>query len=396
VNVLFLTHRLPYAPNRGDRARSFQIARLLAPRVNLEVVSLVHDEQEASQADRVRELGARVSVLPVPRWRNRLKAVPQLAGSRPLTHLLLDAPAMTATLESLVAQRAPDVVLAYCSGMARFALAQPLRKFPLVIDLVDVDSAKWAALLTGRSWPMRWIYQREAHRLSTFEHEAVMHARHTVVVNQREADLLVALAPQASIGILPNGVDVGGLAPTSSPGEAPHLVFCGVMNYAPNVDAVRWFARDIWPRIRAKRPDARFTIVGSDPVDAVRRLASPESGIAVTGWVPDVRGYLWNAAVSVAPLKTARGIQNKVLEAIAAGLPAVITSQVSEGLPPEVRSACRVADTPAGFADETLTLLQLSAIQRRAISASADLHSLSWDHQLEPLHQILESAAKRR
>jgi polysaccharide biosynthesis protein PslH len=393
VKVLFLTHRLPYAPNRGDRARSYHMVRLLAPRVDLEVMSLVHDEQEANQADRVRALGATVSVFDVPHWKNRLKALPRLPSSRPLTHVLLDAPELPPALGSLVAQRRPDVVLAYCSGMARFALAPPLDTVPLVIDLVDVDSAKWGALSTKHSWPRRWIYQREARLLSRFERAAAMHARHTVVVNRREADLLVSLAPRASVGILPNGVDVGGLTPSSPPTEAPRLVFCGVMNYAPNVEAVCWFARDIWPLVRARRPDARLFVVGSDPANRIRNLSVPESGIEVTGTVPDVRDYLWSGAVSIVPLKTARGVQNKVLEAVAAGLPAVITTEVLEGLPFGVRPACRIADTAATFADATLSLLQLSGQERRAVAASADLSALSWDHQLEPLHGILTKAA---
>lgn len=395
MKVLFLTHRLPYAPNRGDRARSYHMIRLLAPRVDLEVASLVHDAEEAKHVDRIRELGARVSVFEVPHWRNRVRALRHLPSTLPLTHLLLDAPGITPALESLVARRRPDVVFAYCSGMARFALAPPLSQLPLVVDMVDVDSAKWAALSTQHSWPFRWIYDRESRYLSRFEQDAAMHARHTVVVNQREADLLAAIAPRASVGILPNGVDIAGLKPPASPAEAPRLVFCGVMNYAPNVDAVCWFAREIWPRIRARRSDAELVIVGSDPAHSVRQLAVEASGISVTGTVADVRDYLWSAAVAVMPIRTARGVQNKALEAIAAGLPAIVTSAVQEGLPEEIRSACRVADTPEAFAEQTLSLLALSGTERRALTAQARLESLTWEHQLEPLHQILVDAAGR-
>jgi sugar transferase (PEP-CTERM/EpsH1 system associated) len=364
--------------------------------VDLEVVSLVHDQEEASHADRVRELGAQVTVCEVPRWSNRLKALPRLTGSRPLTHLLLDAPGIPSAVQTLTKERPPDVVLAYCSSMTRFAMIPPLASFPLVIDLLDVDSAKWATLATASTGPMRWIYRREAHHLADFERVAAMRAHRTVVVNQREADLLTALAPEAPVSIIPNGVDVAGLKPPASPHDAADLVFCGVMNYGPNVDGVCWFAREIWPLIRARRPDARFSIVGSDPVAKIRQLAASEPGIHVTGTVPDVRSYLWSAAVSVVPLRIARGVQNKVLEGIAAGLPSVITSQVFAGLPAEVHPACRVADTAADFAEQTLSLLALSSRERRAVSAHADLRSLSWERQLEPLYQILLNAAQSR
>jgi len=219
-----------------------------------------------------------------------------------------------------------------------------------------------------------------------------MLARHTIVVNSREARILKQLAPNAVIDIVPIGVDLAALAPPSPASPGADIVFCGVMNYAPNVDAVSWFARNVWPRIRVSRPNARFLIVGANPVSGVRRLAQDEPGIVVTGSVPDVRPYLWNAAVSVAPIKIARGIQNKVLEAIAAGLPAVITPQVLDGLPSEVHRACRVADSPEEFAIATLSFLDLSGDARRAFAQQADLARLAWESQLAPLLDLLKAA----
>jgi glycosyltransferase involved in cell wall biosynthesis len=169
------------------------------------------------------------------------------------------------------------------------------------------------------------------------------------------------------------------------------------MDYGPNVDGVLWFAREVWPAIRTRRPDAWLTIVGARPATAVRQLASVENGIEVTGTVPDVREYLWDAAVSVAPLQTARGLQTKVLETLAAGLPPVVTSQVFEGLPDNVRAACRVSDERGRFADHVLALLDLSGPERRAIASRASLDGMSWDALLAPLPHILaEAAAGRR
>jgi glycosyltransferase involved in cell wall biosynthesis len=165
------------------------------------------------------------------------------------------------------------------------------------------------------------------------------------------------------------------------------------MNYTPNVDAALWFSRNVWPAIRARRPDARFFLVGSDPIPSVRRLQTPDSGIEVTGTVDDVRPYLWQSAVAVAPLLTARGMQNKVLEALGAGLPAVVSAQVFEGLPPSVHQACRLAVSADAFAKETLSLLDLTGSQRRALAASADLERLSWESQLLPLYRLLSDAS---
>jgi len=396
MRVLYLTHRLPYAPNRGDRIRAYHTIRTLAAHAEIEVVSLVHDEGEMAQADRLRDMGVRVTSLRVPRLRNLASAAIRLAGRVPLTHLLLDTPDIAATLQRIVRDRAPDVVLAYCSGMARFALEPPLAGLPVVVDLVDVDSQKWATLSQSSRWPMRWIYEREAHCLAAFERRMSEAAAATIVVNERERDALRALAPAAEVAVVPNGVDLQPLIPHGAPAERPRVVFCGVMNYTPNVDGALWFCQHVWPAVRRRRPDAEFLIVGSDPAPAVRRLHSPQAGIEVTGTVDDVRPYLWRSAVAVAPLLTARGIQNKVLEAVGAGLPAVVTAQVFEGLPAAVRPACRVGASAASFAETALALLAMSPSERRQAAASADMTELTWESQLRPLYHLLANSGARQ
>jgi sugar transferase (PEP-CTERM/EpsH1 system associated) len=393
MRVLFLTHRLPYAPNRGDRIRAFHILRTLASRVQLEVVSLAHDDEELEQTERVRAQGIRVSAFKTPQLKNYATALLRLGGARPLTHLLLNAPELTQALEQIVRDRPPDVVLAYCSGMARFALEAPLSRFPLVVDLVDVDSQKWAALALSSTWPKRWIYRREAEYLARFERLLVKRAHATLVVNERERDVLRQIAPEGDIHVVPVGIDLQPLTPPAAPEERPRIIFCGVMNYRPNIDGVLWFARDVWPIIRARRPDAQFVVVGSNPASEIQRLAFADSGIGVTGTVDDVRQYLWESAVAVAPLIVARGVQTKVFEAIGAGLPAVVTSQVLDGLPPSVRAACRVGDAAQPFADEVLSLLEMTGAERRAVAMSARIESLSWESQLRSLRTILTDAA---
>jgi sugar transferase (PEP-CTERM/EpsH1 system associated) len=396
MRVLFLTHRLPYAPNRGDRIRAFHIARTLAPRVELEIASLTHDLEELGQVGRLEAMGARVTAVPVPRLRNSAKAVAQLAGGRPLTHLLLDAPPFKHALNRIVRERPPDVVLAYCSGMARFAVESPLSGIPLVVDLVDVDSQKWAALSESARWPMRWIYEREARCLAQFERRMTEAATTTIVVNDRECEALRAVAPDARVAVVSNGVDLRPLIPRSPPADNPRVIFCGVMNYTPNVDGALWFCQSVWPVIRRLRPDAELLIVGSNPAPAIRRLHSPRNGIEVTGTVDDVRPHLWRSAVAIAPLLTARGIQNKVLEAVGAGLPAVVSAQVFDGLPAAVRQACRVGVSAELFAEETLRLLALSPNERRHLAGTADMAELTWESQLRPLYNLLKDSGGRQ
>ena len=392
MNVLLLTHRLPFPPNRGDRVRAFHIIRHLQQRAQVHVVSLVHDAAEAAHVPALEKTGVRVTIARVPRLRNLARAAAALATDQILTHVLLDSPEMQGAIDSAVRQTPPDVVIAYCSGVARYALRAPLDELPLVIDFVDVDSAKWRDFAASARPPMRWLYQREARLLAAFEAAAAERARAATVVNEREQRALEAIAPRGNIHVLPNGVDADHLHPDGPPSVEQRVIFPAVFNYRPNSDGAIWLAREVWPLVTTLLPNARLTLAGASPTGAVRALARRDKTIEVTGAVPDMRPYLWRSAVAVAPLFLARGVQNKVLEAAAAGLPCVVTPAVRNGLPPEVLPACQTADTPVEFANAIIQLLLLSPSARRRVARSAVLAPLSWNTRLASLDELLYDA----
>lgn len=393
MRVLFLTQRVPYAPNRGDRIRAYHMLRYFkAQAIPVCVVALAHDDDEMAASSQLDELAEAKHVVRVTRARNLVSAGLQLATDRPLTHLLLDSPKMRPLLERARRTFQPDVVLAFCSGMARFAMEPPLDTLPFVLDMVDVDSFKWDALARAGHGPRRWVYQREARVLRAFEIAATRDAAATLVVSGREAEALQTLDPAFAPEVMPNGVDVGGFR---NPGEgsARHeVVFTGVFSYQPNEDGALWLMEHVWPGVRAKVPQAHLTLVGMGPSPTLKRRAA-EANVEVTGTVPDVRPFLWRAAVAVAPLATARGVQNKVLEAVAAGLPAVVTPAVHGGLPDAVRPACRVAGDANTFSEAVVALLGESVEARRALASQARLASLTWEASLQPLADILRRAA---
>ncbi len=395
MNVLFLTHRLPYAPDRGDRIRAYYELKTLVARHRVSLFSLVHDEQEDAHAEGLsREFSIPVSTCQVP---SRLRAAPNvlasLVGDTPLTHVLLNSREAVPRLTQMVAERAPDVVFAFCSGMARFAVQAPLARFPFVLDMVDADSEKWREL-GGSGSAMSWIYRREARCLARFEAIAIRQALATTVVNERERSALMRLVPDRAITIVPNGIDLTAFRrPETNPVERPAVVFTAVFSYEPNAAAAMWLMSEIWPRVRQQIPDATLLLVGADPPARLRRAALKDPSVQVTGRVPDVKPYLWQSAVSVAPLQIARGVQNKVLEGVAAGLLVVTTSAVMNGLPAEVLPACVQADTAAPFADAIVRLLRLDPNQRMSLSQRVDLKALSWDLRLKPLVDLLEGAA---
>lgn len=391
MRILFLSQRLPYAPNRGDRVRAYHLLEELRSWATVDVLSLVHDDEEAAHVGDLEGRVASVTAVRVMRSRNLVRGALALGGRVPLTHILLDAPGLEARVSDLARRTRPDVVFAFCSSMARLALIPALSTIPLVHDMVDVDSAKWATLGARGRFPRSWLYRRESRLLAAFETVISRHAQLTLLTTQEELECLERLVPEARIVVVQNGVDIEYFRrPTGfTASDVPEVVFCGVMNYQPNVEAADWLATHVWPTVRREFPEAQLRIVGSDPAPEVKALSSRDRGVEVTGGVPDVRPYLWRAAVATAPLKVARGIQNKVLEAVAAGLPTVVTSEVSTGLPPEVKGACAVADEPTAFAAAVCRLLALNAEARQNMASVADLANLCWSRRLSPLRELI-------
>lgn len=393
MRVLFLTHRLPYAPNRGDRLRAYHILQWLRDRATVELVSLVHDDEEVGHVDEVRAFVPHVTTLRVGAIRNHLRAIATLATGSPLTHALLDAPGIEATLTEIVRARRPDVVFAFGSGMARLAFGPSLSGMPLILDLVDVDSRKWQDLAATSRVPISWIYSREARTLGAFEARAATSAFSTLVVNEREAEIARQLAPAANVHVIANGVEIERLRPPGAPTERERVVFCGVMNYAPNDQGIRWFIDEVWPIVKARRSGATLAIVGADPGRSLQALCARDRTIELTGRVPDVRPWLWESSVAIAPLHVARGVQNKALEAIACGLPIVITSAVAAGLSKGLEPAFTVADNAPHFAEAVIEFLELPAATRRARAVAANLSELTWSNTLKLLEMLLRDAA---
>jgi sugar transferase (PEP-CTERM/EpsH1 system associated) len=394
MNILLLTHRLPFAPNRGDRIRAYYLLEALARHADVDLMSLVHDRDEASQVELLQDRVRSVTTARMVRTRSWLRAAAALGTGQPLTHALLDAPGFDRALAGVVAEHRPHVVVALCSSMARFALRPPLDALPLILDLIDVDSEKWRQMGASTRAPLGWIYRREARVLGPFESIAARRAAATLVVNDRERTVLETIAPGAPVHVVPNGIDAVRFTPPVSPPAEARVVFCGVMDYAPNVDGVLWFVKHVWPRVRDAHAHATLTLVGARPTPAIRALSSDPS-IEVTGTVPDVRPYLWGSAVSIAPLLIARGVQNKVLEALAAGLPCVVSAPVFEGVPQAARPGCVEGNTPAAFAGSVIRLLSMRPDERRRIAGQVNLSELSWREAFAPLGPLLQAVARR-
>jgi polysaccharide biosynthesis protein PslH len=351
--LLFLAHRLPYPPNKGDKVRSHHWLRHLASRYRVVLGSFIDDPVDWQHVEALRALCAEVHIEPIVRWSRRLRSAKAMLSGEALTLPYFRSSALDAWVKDVVRRDRIEHAFVYSSPMAQYLLDLP--RVRCVADFVDLDSAKWADYARRKPWPMSMFYALEASRLLTFEKLVASRVEASLFVTREEARLLCAAAPESAgrIVAIENGVDSEYFSPAHrfespfAPDEHP-VVFTGAMDYWPNVDAVVWFAREILPRVREHNPCARFHIVGMNPHRAVQALHG--AAVNVTGRVNDVRPYLRHAHAVVAPLRVARGIQNKVLEAMAMARPTVVTSAAAAALTARTGVELAVADDAGAFA----------------------------------------------
>jgi sugar transferase (PEP-CTERM/EpsH1 system associated) len=398
LRVLYLCHRLPYPPDKGDRIRAFHEVRALARHHRVHLLSLadgaVHDLRP------LEEMCERVEVFPIHRPGAFVRSALSAWRRRPLTLSFFESAELMQRLRSLARSERFDVVVAYCSAMAPYLEAVP--GVPAVLDMVDVDSAKWAQYAAFGPRLLRPVYALEARRLQAYEASLAGRFEEIVLATANEARLLSSFAPSlgttARVSAIPNGVDLDFFQRLDLPkAEHPTLVFTGQMDYFANVDGVVHFAREVFPRLRQRHPDLQFLIVGRSPASAVRALGEI-SGIHVTGAVGDVRPFLSRSWVFVAPLRIAQGVQNKVLEAMASDLPVVSTSRVLAGLAEGGFKPGRdllAADEPEAMA-QAISLLLDDAGERQRIAENARQRlsvSYRWATNLERFVERVEAAA---
>lgn len=385
-DLLFLAHRAPFPPDRGDKIRSYHLLRHLAKNWRVHLVAFVEDEDEAVVRGGLDPLAASIALVRRTKGKARA-ALEALATGRPVSLTAFDDHAVQDAVAQALSAHAIDTAFVFSSQMAQYVDGFGGR---VVMDFVDVDSAKFAAYADAASGPMRWLLRREARLLLTHDIKVARDAAASLFVSANEAALFGNLAVADRVHAIENGIDTGRYDPAETKvmeTAHPLIVFTGQMDYRPNIEAVTGFARDVFPVIRAANADAQFAIVGRNPAAEVRALGEPP-GMIVTGEVPDVRPWIASADVVVAPLGIARGIQNKVLEAMAMARPVVASPQAAEGIDHD--GTIRVADSR----QQARAILDLLADRAgaAALGQAARARAIArygWDARLAPLDALM-------
>lgn len=396
-DLLLLIHRIPYPPNKGDKIRSYHLLKHLARHYRVHLATFVDDPDDWQYVPHVQALCASSHFARMNPLMARVKSLSALLKNRSLSLDYYRDARLARWVRDSVAMHGIERVLVFSSAMAQYA--DPYRGARRVVDFVDVDSDKWRQYADQKSFPMNLLYRYEAKQLLRYERQVARDYDASLFVSAPEAELFRQLAPEsgAKIGHFSNGVDTDYFSPHASY-DSPYaageraLVFTGAMDYWPNVDAVQWFCDAVFPALRARFPELRFYIVGARPTPAVQALGQRD-GVNVTGTVPDVRPYIAHAAVAVAPLRIARGIQNKVLEAMAMATPVVVSPQALEGIDAVPGSELVLAEDAAAFADAVGTLLDGQDSAAAAIGQAARAkvqRQYSWSSNLACIGESLE------
>ena len=397
MKILYLVHRLPYPPNKGDKVRSYHLLKHLAARHEVHLGTFLDDPDDEQHLPRVRELCAGLHVARLsPRSAKLLSLRGLLSGEALSLPYYRDA-GLQAWVDETAARVGFDAVVVFSGVMAQYTAR--LKGVKTLVDFVDVDSAKWRDYAPEHAWPMSWLYRREFAKLLGFEQRVAQAAACSFFVTDNEVALFRELSPGRDLRLaaLGNGVDADFFKPDAmraSPFAANELplVFTGAMDYWPNVDAVSWFANAILPTLRERFPALRLHIVGRSPAPAVQALAG--EAVHVTGTVPDVRPYLQHAAAVVAPLRLARGIQNKVLEAMAMARPVVAAASCVRAITSASLPGLLPAETEGDYVARVSALLADRETAQAAGHSARDfvLGAYSWDAHLAGLDRHLEAA----
>lgn len=416
MNILYLAHRIPYPPNKGDKIRSFHEIKYLSTHHDIYLACLADDPADLSYAKELESFCKTVDVVPINPQKQKVKSLFVLPTEKPLSVAYFYSKKLQQIIDHRLLTMSYDAIICFSSSMAEYLFksrALKVLSLPsfghsarsntrLIMDFVDVDSDKWRQYSRHARRPFSWIYKLESRRLAAYEKKVADSFHHSIFVSKKEAELFRSQSPGVgTVLTMPNGVDFTYFNPNASNAsnnsgnsnisnvKPPVLLFTGAMDYYANVDGVVWFSKEVLPHLTERFPSLTFHIVGRNPAREVRALENDH--IKVTGYVEDIRPFYEMATIYVAPLRIARGIQNKILEAMAMARPVIATSRAFEGIEASPEKDLLLADSKTEFIDK-IGLLLKDEERQRSIAASARRtieENYSWERSMEVLERLI-------
>ena len=406
MKILYLAHRIPYPPNKGDKIRSFNEIKYLSANYTVDLICLADDHEDLQHKEALQKYCRKVFVYPVSTSWSKVKGLAAFCSGRSISVAYFYRKIMQETFNQLLETESYDAVICFSSSMAEYIFKSRLlqmegqgdfsKRPKLIMDFCDVDSDKWLQYSVDANFPLKQVYQTEHVRLQAYERKVYQAFDASVLVSQQEKTLFLNICPEAlALDVIPNGVDTsyfsaGYSEPSSAQNQHPTLVFTGAMDYHANVDGVCWFCEKIFPILQERFSDVQFYIVGRNPASTIRKLESL-SGVHVIGDVADIRPWYQKADIFVVPLRLARGVQNKVLEAMAMGKAIVTTSKANFGIRAVHEKDLVIADSPDEFVTAISNLCR-NLEKRKNLEQNARkfvIENYDWEKNMKKFDNLL-------
>ncbi|MCU4675536.1 TIGR03087 family PEP-CTERM/XrtA system glycosyltransferase [Catenovulum sp. 2E275] len=394
--LLFLSHVFPAPPNKGNKIRAFNLIKFLSQYFEIHLGCFSDRDLTEDDLNQLKPYIAQLYYVPIKHRTTHLLTSFSLSllTNKTITYAYFSNTKLQTWVDSQVKQYKFNTCYVFCTSMAQYAtkgISTRAYQINLLLDLVDVDSSKWLLFSNKAQFIKKWIYQREAKKLASYEKALVKQFNTCLLVSQQEAHELTQMAPNYGnkIHFIENGVDTVFFSqkPTISLQlKVPYIVFTGAMDYWANVDAMLWFIKNVWSDLLEILPELKLFIVGSNPHKALRNYHG-KNNIYITGYVQDIRPYLKNSLFAIAPLQISRGIQNKVLEAMASGKPIILSPSAANGLNLNQEQLSLICQTKEDYLTQIQTLYNNHFLIERISKANQNWikSNYSWEQCLNKL-----------
>tara|TARA_R110001583_G_scaffold181353_1_gene338560 strand:+ start:2160 stop:3380 length:1221 start_codon:yes stop_codon:yes gene_type:complete len=406
MKIVVLSHRVPYPPNKGEKIRTFnQIKYLASQGHEIHLFSPYDNDEELEHFSSLDQQGICQSISSFSLDAKPFRLIRGLLKGKSLSVANFYSRDMQTDFDHFISSSKVDVIICTASSMAEYIFKSSVLKLTtkhplLIMDFMDVDSDKWAQYQNSSRLPMSWVYHREHKLVSQFEFKIASEFDVCYLIAQAEVELFKRqVADLGNVQVLGNGMDTKTFFPSKirAANTAPVLLFTGVMDYKPNVDAVVWFVNHCWQNVIEKYPNARFIIAGMNPNSEVLALKG-KRGIEVTGFVDDILPFYHAADIFIAPFRLARGVQNKVLQAFSCALPVISTPMGAEGINCTPGNNVLIASDASDFFEQIVFLFENQDtavdIGKKALRLIEEQYS--WEGQLNPIVELFSSTLGRQ